>query len=258
MTSEPRVVAWFSCGAASAAAARVALEKYGDRCVVVYCDTMASEHPDNARFMVDVERWLGVKVIRLKDKWTKVDEVFAARQYMSGITGACCTVAMKKVPRFKFQRADDIHVFGFTADEGDRIKDFETDNFDMALEWPLRDRGMTKEDCFTLLRGAGIVLPTMYTLGYRNNNCIGCVKASSRAYWSKIQHDFPDVFAERARQSREIGCRLVRVNGERVFLDEMPTGVWKRGKMENISCGPECGGERMPPITDPLDSLYGL
>ena len=239
----PRVVAWFSCGAASAVAARVALEKYGDRCVVVYCDTMASEHPDNARFMADVERWLGVKVLRLKDGWTKVDEVFAKRQYMSGPQGACCTVAMKKVPRFKFQNADDIHVFGFTSDEGKRIKDFEGNNPDMALEWVLRDRGMTKPDCFDVLRGAGITLPAMYGLGYRNNNCIGCVKASSRAYWTKIRQDFPEVFAARAKQSREIGCRLTRVNNKRVFLDELPAGVWKRGKMENISCGPECAGE---------------
>lgn len=242
----PRVVAWFSCGAASAAAARVALEKYGDRCVVVYCDTMASEHPDNARFFADVERWLGVKVIRIKDKWNKVDEVFAARRYMSGPDGACCTVAMKKVPRFKFQNADDIHIFGMTADEQKRITDFESNNPDMVLEWVLRDRGMTKEDCFSLLPGAGIALPAMYGLGYRNNNCIGCVKATSRAYWTKVRHDFPDVFAERAKQSREIGCRLTRVKGERVFLDELPAGVWKRGKQENISCGPECGGERMP------------
>ena len=61
----PRVVAWFSCGAASAVAAKMALEKYGPGVEVVYCDTSRNEHPDNARFMADVERWLGVKVTRL-------------------------------------------------------------------------------------------------------------------------------------------------------------------------------------------------
>lgn len=241
-----RVVAWFSCGAASAAAARVALEKYGDRAVVVYCDTMASEHPDNARFMADVERWLGVNVLRINDGWTNVEEVFAKRRYMSGPKGAPCTVAMKKVPRFKFQNADDIHIFGMTADEGGRIARFESNNPDMTLEWVLRDRRMTKEDCFTLLRGAGIKLPAMYALGYKNNNCLGCVKASSIKYWAKVRDDFPDVFAERARQSREFGCRLTRLNGKRIFLDEIPAAVSGGDDMENISCGPECGGEQMP------------
>ena len=34
-----RVVSWFSCGAASAVAAKMALEKFGPDVEVVYCDT---------------------------------------------------------------------------------------------------------------------------------------------------------------------------------------------------------------------------
>ena len=49
-----RHVVWFSCGAASAIAAKVAVEKYGDSVEVVYCDTLSSEHPDNARFYREV------------------------------------------------------------------------------------------------------------------------------------------------------------------------------------------------------------
>jgi hypothetical protein len=84
----------------------------------------------------------------------------------------------------------------------------------------------------------------MYSLGYRNNNCIGCVKATSPAYWAKIKRDFPEVFAKRAAQSREIGCRLTRVKGKRIFLDELPEGDFGRYKTEDISCGPECAGEK--------------
>jgi PP-loop superfamily ATP-utilizing enzyme len=40
-----RVLVWFSCGAASAVAAKLAVEKYGDQCEVLYCDTLAYEHP---------------------------------------------------------------------------------------------------------------------------------------------------------------------------------------------------------------------
>lgn len=44
-----RVVVWFSCGAASVVAAKLAIEKYRERACVVYCDMMDSEHLDNAR-----------------------------------------------------------------------------------------------------------------------------------------------------------------------------------------------------------------
>jgi len=45
-----RVIVWFSCGAASAVAARLAVQKYELRSQIVYCDTLDSEDPDNARF----------------------------------------------------------------------------------------------------------------------------------------------------------------------------------------------------------------
>lgn len=68
---EQRIVVWFSCGAASAMAAKLAVEKYGERCIVVYCDTSKSEHPDNLRFLADVERWIGKPVLRIRsEKYT--------------------------------------------------------------------------------------------------------------------------------------------------------------------------------------------
>ena len=54
MNNESRVLSWFSCGDASAVASKLAVEKYGDRCEVVYCDTLAHEHPDNFRFLKDI------------------------------------------------------------------------------------------------------------------------------------------------------------------------------------------------------------
>jgi hypothetical protein len=242
--SSPRVVAWFSCGAASAVAAKMALDKFGPGVEVVYCDTSRNEHPDNARFMADVERWLGVKVSFLSsEKFKTVEEVFAKQRYMAGPHGAPCTVALKKVPRFKWQRADDIHVFGYTVDEERRIKNFEKNNPDMVLSWVLRDGGITKQMCYRVLTKAEIALPAMYLLGYKNNNCLGCVKATSPGYWAKIKRDFPQVYADRVTQSRDIGTRLVEFKGKRIFLDELPDGDYGRYKAEDISCGPECQGE---------------
>ena len=63
-----RVIAWFSCGDASAAAAYMAIAKYGDAVEVCYCDTLAYEHPDNRRFLADVEKWLGRPVTVLRSE----------------------------------------------------------------------------------------------------------------------------------------------------------------------------------------------
>jgi hypothetical protein len=146
---------------------------------------------------------------------------------------------MKKIPRRLYQRDDDLHVFGFTVEEHDRIADFEGNNPELDCEWILRDRFIRKADCFDILRQANIELPAMYALGFRNNNCLGCVKATSPAYWNLTRRYFPSVFFLRAAQSREIGCRLARLNGERIFLDELPPDAG--GEMENVSCGPQCG-----------------
>lgn len=38
-----RIICWFSCGAASAVAVKMAISVYGDRVVPVYCNTLSSE-----------------------------------------------------------------------------------------------------------------------------------------------------------------------------------------------------------------------
>lgn len=241
----PRILSWFSCGAASAVASKFTVGDYGDNNVVevVYCDVIDSEHPDNWRFLRDVENWLDQKVTIIKSKkYDSVDDVFERERYMSGIAGARCTKEMKKIPRYDFQRPDDIHVFGFTLDEPKRIATFEANNFELNLDWPLVRHNTTKKDCYQILLDAGIRLPEMYLLGYKNNNCLGCVKATSPAYWNKVREDFPETFEKRASQSREIGCKLTRIKSKRIFLDELPIGNYGRYKLEDISCGPECHG----------------
>ena len=50
----------------------------------------------------------------------------------------------------------------------------------------------------------------------------------------------------RARQSRELGARLTRVDGERAFLDEIPETadpLFDEVITETVSCGPDCAQE---------------
>jgi hypothetical protein len=91
--------------------------------------------------------------------------------------------------------------------------------------FPLIDRGLTKEDCHGMLKTLGIRRPAMYDMGYRNNNCIGCVKGGM-GYWNKIRVDFPEVFTKRARQERDIGHTCIKG----IYLDELEPN---RGKIED-------------------------
>ena len=231
----------FLVGAASAVAAKLAVEKYGRECVcVVYCNLLKDEHEDNARFLQDVEKWVGLPITVINSiKYESVDDVFEDTRYMSGVKGARCTQEMKRIPRLKFQREGDTHIFGFHAEEEKRMREFDLNNLGLRTDWILRERRISKQDCYRILQEAGI--PAMYSLGYKNNNCIGCVKATSPGYWNKIRNDFPEIFQRRAERSRELGVRLVRVKGKRLFLDELPEGEVGRFVKENISCGPQCG-----------------
>jgi len=234
-----RHLVWFSCGAASAVAAKIAVEMYGDDCDVIYCDTMKTEHEDNARFFADVERWIGRKITVIKSaKYESIDEVFEKRRYMSGVKGAICTTEMKKFPREAMQRDDDVHVFGYTSDEQKRANEFEDRNPALHVDWILIEAGVSKDDCLHRLEAAGIARPTMYELGFDHNNCKGCVKSASAGYWNRTRREFPDVFERRARQSRLIGVRLVKVKGVRIFLDMLPPDA--HAPDDAIDCGPMC------------------
>jgi hypothetical protein len=217
----------------------MAVEAYGDRCHVVYCDTMASEHPDNARFFADVERWIGrkIEVIR-SEKYVTVDDVFERTRFMSSPFGARCTTELKKLPREAFQEPSDTHIFGYTSEETRRAASFEEHNPALVVEWLLIDRGVTKARCLGMLEQAGITLPEMYKLGFDHNNCPGCVKSQAPGYWNRVRRNFPEAFERRVRQSRLIGVRLVKIDGERVFLDELPPDL--DGPDDDIDCGPVC------------------
>jgi 3'-phosphoadenosine 5'-phosphosulfate sulfotransferase (PAPS reductase)/FAD synthetase len=242
MLAGGRVVVWYSCGVTSAVAARLSLRKYlGVRPLhVVYCDT-GSEHPDNARFTRDVSEWLAVEIETLKTpKYRDVDDVIEKERYLNGPGGAKCTGVLKKAMRHRYQRADsDIQVFGFDAAEESRAADFRRDNPEVWLETPLIDQGITKADCLAIIREAGIKTPAMYQLGYRNNNCIGCVKGGM-GYWNKIRIDFPEVFARRAAQERAIGATCLRSDKQPLFLDELDPSRGNYEAEEDVECGVLC------------------
>lgn len=239
------IAVWFSCGAASAVAAKKTVEKYSGYNVRVLNNPVVEEDEDNRRFLKDVEAWIGVKIeIVTSKKYPSASavDVWERRQYMSGPTGAPCTLELKKYARQEWERNNSVdwHVLGFTADEKRRHDRFVLTERSNVLPI-LIEENITKADCYNILQAAGVALPRIYSLGYPNANCIGCVKATSSTYWNHVRAAHPDVFDARAEQSRRIGARLVRYKGKRMFLDELPLDAKGRAmKSMDIECGIFC------------------
>lgn len=245
-TTVQKIAVWFSCGAASAVAAKKTLELYSNtHFVQVINNPVIEEDTDNVRFLHDVEDWLGVKIQFAVNKnypECSAVNVWEKRNFMSGPLGAPCTIELKKHARQQWEEINkpDWHVLGFTLEERTRYERFIQTERENLLP-VLIDAGLTKQDCIDILIKEGIQIPRVYSMGYPNANCIGCVKATSPTYWNLVRQQHPEIFKARAEQSRRIGARLVRVNNERLFLDELdPLAKGRPLKQLHIECGIFC------------------
>lgn len=235
------IAVWFSCGAASAAALKLTVDKYGAENVCAVNNPVIEEHHDNTRFAEDVAKWAGVDIqyaTNPKYPLASVVDVFDRRKGMSFPHGAPCTVELKKRARQAWEKENpvDWHVLGFTYEERARYDRFVTTERENVLPI-LIDARMTKNDCADMIRDAGIRLPEIYSRGFPNANCIGCVKATSPTYWNLVRREFPEEFAQRAEQSRRLGAKLVRVKNERIFLDDLDP----LAKGRPLKVLPDCG-----------------
>lgn len=239
------IAVWFSCGAASAAALKLTVEEYGAGNVRAVNNPVAEEHEDNRRFLIDVQEWVGIEIetainpkfpdARCVDVWDKSKAMSILVPGKGAV--APCTDKLKKDARYAWEAINkpEWHVLGFTIDERKRHERFTLTERENVIP-VLIDAGMTKDDCGYMVRAAGLNLPKMYRLGYPNANCIGCVKATSPTYWNLVRETHPHIFKERAEQSRRLGSKLVRVRGERIFLDELDAGA----KGRPLKSMPDC------------------
>lgn len=240
-----RIISWFSHGAASAVATKLVISE-GEPVTVVNCEVI-EEHPDNKRFLRDCEEWFGQKIIILgNDKYKRsIYEVFNKTNWLSGHAGARCTIELKKRVREDFEQPGDTQIFGYTVEEQNRVDRFIDANNDVDFRAPLIERGLTKADCLAMIHNAGIELPAMYRLGYNNNNCRGCVKASSPAYWKKIQIDFPEMFDAMAAQEKRLGVKICKATVDgvpdvRMPLTELPEWIDPKDDSIDFQCGIFC------------------
>lgn len=242
-----RVICRFSCGAASAVATKLAIEKYGDAVEIFYTDPGA-EHDDNWRFIAECESWFGKPVTVLRSgKYKNTWEVFEARKFLVSHQGAPCTGEMKRIPGDAVWRVGDVEIYGYTDEERHRVVQWRRQNTERIIECPLVDKHLTKEDCFGILARVGIALPIMYLLGFRNNNCIGCVKARDNInYWKRTRQHFPEIFARIAGYERQFGVAINRITRQgvrsEIYLDEIEAGD-PTGPDFAVACGLFCMAE---------------
>ena len=229
---QQRYISWFSCGAASATATKLAISEFGKDAVRIVRQDTGSEHPDNERFMAECQDWFGKEIeVHRSDKYVDIWDVFYRTRYLSGTKGAPCTAELKrKVAEgiIEYGKGQQVEILGYTAEEQGRVEKFIAENTERKLYPILVERGLTKDDCLGFVDRAGIELPAMYKLGYPNNNCIGCVKAANGGYWRKIKQDFPDVFWRMAGLERGLDAAINK-HYEKITLEDAKAELGKAG-----------------------------
>ncbi len=234
------IISWWSAGVTSTVATKIAIQKYGRDNVVPIYFKIDSAHTDNARFIEQCEDWYGKKIKVIQSAKAKDQfDVIKKYKYVNGAAGARCTIVLKKELRQKIEKENEYsgQVFGFeyTKKEINRALRFK-EQYPAALpQFPLINSKMTKPECLHYLESEGICRPKMYSLGYSNKNCIGCVKGG-KGYWNKIRKDFPDHFEKMATLEREVNRTCIKG----VFLDELDMSSGREAKIVMPDCGNFC------------------
>lgn len=218
-------VCWISAGVSSFVAGYLERESIDD---FIYID-IKNQHPDSMRFIKECEAALGKQIQILRSPYGSVENVIKQFRFINGPYGAKCTQILKKRVRKEWE---DFHkdckltyVWGFDLSERNRAERLDEATPNVINQYPLIERGLSKQDSHAILKMLQIDRPYMYDLGYSNNNCIGCVKGGM-GYWNKIRIDFPDVFQRMSVLEREIGHSCIKG----VYLDELEPG---RGRMQD-------------------------
>lgn len=233
------IVAWFSGGATSAVACKLALQKY-ENVEIVYIETGA-HHPDLIRFLHDCEKWYGRKITILRSKYKNQFDVMGRLKMIRSPKYAPCTRYLKVRPRqqYEYEHPDITHyVWGFEigGKEEARAARMVERYPQYGHIFPLIENRLNKASCLALLTQAGIEIPEMYKKGYHNNNCIGCIRGGM-GYWNKIRVDYPEIFNKMARLERYVGHHALK----ECFLDELDPEAGRDEKEILPSCSIFCG-----------------
>lgn len=228
-----KIICWWSGGITSAVACKIALDLFKDKneCRVVMIDT-GNEDEDTYRFKTDCEKWYEINIEKISAiqkvnltyvdiglEYENIQDVWVKHKSLNVATGAICSTQLKRKVRESWQEENefDYQVFGFEFDkkEFNRALGLHKNHRKAKGIYPLIMMGYDKDECLKIVQKAGIEIPRMYKMGFRNNNCFktGCVQGGV-GYWQKMQRDFPKKFEEMA----EMEHKLTALRGEPVTM----------------------------------------
>lgn len=216
------IICWWSGGITSAVACKLAINLYGvDNCKVIFIDTK-NEDEDTYRFKDDCEKWYNTKISTITavgTKYKNIENVWKKYKSLNVAHGAICSSELKRRVREDWEKTNKWkhQVFGFEFDkkEFNRAKSMVLNHAHTNPIFPLLMFGYNKEDCLSLINGAGLTPPRAYSWGFKNNNCLktGCVQGGI-GYWKKMENVFPDKFKKMA----EMEHRLTDLKGKPVTM----------------------------------------
>jgi 3'-phosphoadenosine 5'-phosphosulfate sulfotransferase (PAPS reductase)/FAD synthetase len=173
------------------------VKRHGAASVVgVFADTKI-EDPDLYRFLDDVERVLGIEVVRIEDGRDPF-QVFRDVRFLGNTRVDPCSRVLKRevVEKWLSENAtpDDVIVFGIGPWEAERFERIERRN-PRKCAAPLIEGTVGAGQVRAWLAEDGIELPALYREGFPHNNCGGaCVKAG-QAQWRHLLKMRPQTFA---------------------------------------------------------------
>lgn len=236
---EKLTVCWISAGVSSFVAGYL----YRDHVDKFLYISIQDQHPDSDRFIADCSRAMNRDIEYIYPYYKNVEQVALANSCLNTPNGAPCTKYLKKRTRKKWEyqhRDFDItYVWGFDVDEKDRAERVVEGMPEFEHVFPLIDHGLSKSDAHGVCAALGIKRPILYDMGYKNNNCLGCLKGG-KGYFNKIRKDFPEVFKERAELERKIGRSIIRDKNGMCFLDELDPDAGRMSDEVDIECSIAC------------------
>lgn len=199
-----------SGGLASYEALRRTIERHGrEQTVAVFADTRG-EDVDLYRFLGDIERVLGIEIVRLADGRT-IWQVMRDERAITIQSAAPCSRVLKREVidcwvADKYAGQPLTRVFGYDWTEPQRAVRLAEQLAPAAIWCPLLEPPYVTKDeiAHAMRRRDGIEPPRLYARGFPHNNCGGgCVRAG-QGHFAHLFRVMPDVYAEWERNEQEI------------------------------------------------------
>lgn len=210
----------YSSGLASTEALERTIERYGKaNTIALFADVKgastsehAGEDADNYRFMADVERYLGIEIVRIvegRDIWQAMFDARAITIPVGKTRVARCSIDLKRKPLDawiveRYAPDECIRVAGLDWSERHRIDDFVATVAPYRCWLPLNEPPYV-DSCLLADKWEkrGIAPPKLYEDGFSHSNCGGfCVKAGQAHFARLYQTNRPRYLFHADKEAR--------------------------------------------------------